>query len=562
MQLMINSSVCTERWTSLYLTLSYFTPSAPIAHIECFVSRRPMATPSFSSFPEWAGEPSRTDRKKAKREHESGRQENDEDRKRRRERHRSRERARDHERRRDERHTPPPRQMEARERPSGRTNRDTSDGAVVKSMDAESERMERRHHYRQEAEALITGGDGSDRLHRSLPHKRVGPGFDTTDRRGTGDSDSQTVHLPADRPRLDIKDVFRDTAGDAHAVQYASSSSHVASRYHRDGRNWILGLNTGLNIVSSKNRTEKGVEIAPRGTRSAPRYHNRPLEGANEHLQRLLLRADSQYSEDFLDWDYIPFGHRRRHTDDHSEVPSYRNIDKASADPDEETEERDDALVGVSTLEQDVRKKTSEYDRHLRLHPDDIDGWIAYSVLHLRLSPEYTEKSIDSALDPARMPQSRSSAEVTISILERALQARPGNAMSTALHIAYLRAAEVYWPAKEVTTRWRKVLYELENTIRREPGTKLDERIMDVWLGYIEWREGQGFGQSEGESTGGVDEVIEVYIECLKGLAAGRLLGESRDQLRLVNIPSFCHPRPDFGLSSIHPVPSTILIVQ
>jgi hypothetical protein len=70
------------------------------------------------------------------------------------------------------------------------------------------------------------------------------------------------------------------------------------------------------------------------------------------------------------------------------------------------------------------------------------------------------------------------------------------------------------------------VLYELENAIGREPGTKLDERIMDVWLGYIEWREGQGFGKSEGESAGGVDEVIEVYIECLKGLASGRLLGE------------------------------------
>jgi hypothetical protein len=250
------------------------------------------------------------------------------------------------------------------------------------------------------------------------------------------------------------------------------------------------------------------------------------LEGANEHLQRLLLRAGGQDNEDFLDWDYIPFGHRRRLKDDDPEMPSYRNIDKDPVDSDDETEEADDALEGVSTLEQDVRKKTAEYDRHLRLHPDDIDGWIAYSVLHLRLSPEYTEKSVESALDPARMPQSRSSAEVTISILDRALQAHPGNAMSTALHIAYLRAAEVYWPAKEMTARWRKVLYELENAIGREPGTKLDERIMDVWLGCIEWREGQGFGKSEGESAGGVDEVIEVYIECLKGLASGRLLGE------------------------------------
>lgn len=486
-----------------------------------------MATPSFSSFPEWAGEPSRTDGKKAKREHKSGRQENDEDRKRRRERPRSRERARDPDRRRDARRPLPSTQMEAGEKPSGRINRDTSDGVVVKSrLDAESERIGRRHHYRQQAEALVTGGDRFNTPHHSLPPKLVGPVIDSTGRRGNGDNDSQRARLPTNRPRPDVKDVFSDTTGDVYAARYASSSSHTASRYHRDGRNWVLGLNTGLNIVSSKDRTEKGVEIAPRGTRSAPRYHNRPLEGANEHLQRLLLRADSQYSEDFLDWDYIPFGHRRRHTDDHSEVPSYRNIDKASADSDDETEDRGDALAGVSTLEQDVRKKTAEYDRHLRLYPDDIDGWIAYSVLHLRLSPEYSDKSIDSALNPARMPQSRSSAEVTISILDRALQAHPGNAMSTALHIAYLRAAEVYWPAKEMTARWRKVLYELENAIGREPGTKLDERIMGVWLGYIEWREGQGFGKSEGESAGGVDEVIEVYIECLKGLASGRLLGE------------------------------------
>ena len=176
----------------------------------------------------------------------------------------------------------------------------------------------------------------------------------------------------------------------------------------------------------------------------------------------------------------------------------------------------DTVLSRFLTIEEDVRKRKSETERHLQQHPDDIETWISYSTLHLKLSP-VAERPGSSLLDLAALPQTRANAEVTLSILDHALNAHESNMSSTDLHIAYLRAAEAFWPAEKVTDRWRNVIRELE---QRSAG----EGMMEVWLCYIEWREGHGFGKGEntGDAVGGVDDVMETYTDCLASLVRGR----------------------------------------
>lgn len=114
-----------------------------------------------------------------------------------------------------------------------------------------------------------------------------------------------------------------------------------------------------------------------------------------------------------------------------------------------------------------------------------------------------------TGVDQAAQPTTRANAEVTLSVLERALNAHRANFHSTELHIAFLRAAEAFWPPDKVTQRWKNVISQLSG--------RTDEREMiSLYLGYIDWREGQGLGSSA--QSGGIDEVVDVYIEVLDRL--------------------------------------------
>ncbi|WVQ61954.1 uncharacterized protein L199_000087 [Kwoniella botswanensis] len=292
---------------------------------------------------------------------------------------------------------------------------------------------------------------------------------------------------------------FPDTVGDRDAVRYGSTSSASAPRYYRDGKNRILGLNEGLRIVYSRDRTQKGVEVAPKGRPYLPRYNSRRTQSAaSQHLQRiLLLPSDDQAFNSSAPYISFALKTARQETD----IPSYRDIHQLQEDEDSELAEIQAAIGSYSTLAEEVRRETVETEQYLKSHPGVIDRWIKYSQLHLKLSPDLTSKS-----DAAQIStKTRAEAEVTLSILSRALDAEEANFNSEKLHLAYLKAAEQFWPNDKVTNRWKNVLRELS-----EKNDQVD--MMDLWLGYITWREGDGFGKGDG---GGVDEVVEVYEECI-----------------------------------------------
>ncbi|OCF54309.1 hypothetical protein L486_08223 [Kwoniella mangroviensis CBS 10435] len=465
----------------------------------------PAPVPSFGSFPELAApkrskrrsrSPSHDDDRSKRRDKEDGRigirRDNDHDR-----RHRERNRSDQHQRDRDdtrekERRRDRPRSRERDKRQHRGRSKDRH-----KDRDRSAERRykeDRRRKEREKAMDLIRGGGvGTIRSDK----RKEGRATDKAD--GLSWYESVTTVKDEGIDTTPSTSFFPDTVGDRDAVRYGSTSSASAPRYYRDGKNRILGLNEGLRIVYSRDRTQKGVEIAPMGRPYVPRYNSRQTQpAASQHLQRiLLLPSDDQAfdsSAPYIDFDLKP---ARQATD----LPSYRDIHQPQEDEDLELAEIQGAIGSYSTLEEEVRRETVDTEQYLKSHRGDIDRWIKYSQLHLKLSPDLTSRS-----DVAQISsKTRAEAEVTLSILSRALDAEEANFNSTKLHLAYLQAAEQFWPNDKVTNRWKNVLRELS-----EKNDQVD--MMDLWLGYITWREGNGFGKGDG---GGVDEVVEVYEECI-----------------------------------------------
>ena len=254
------------------------------------------------------------------------------------------------------------------------------------------------------------------------------------------------------------------------------------------------------------------------------------MAGSLAQLNRLVLRPDE--SEDTFNPSatFITLETSLRRVDHEDETPAYRDIARAGSDDlDDETSALRSTMQGFSSIEQDVRKQTTDTEKHVREHPDDVDTWIRYSVLHLKLTPESSNRTRGSLVDPATLPQSRASAEVTLSILARALEAHPANFNSVPLHLAYIKAAESFWSPEKVTARWQNVLRELGEKARTTGDGRPAAGMMQIWLGYIDWREGQGFGKRDEQHDGssGVDEVIEVYAECLQKMQLDFKHGES-----------------------------------
>ncbi|ORX37353.1 NRDE-2, necessary for RNA interference-domain-containing protein [Kockovaella imperatae] len=414
---------------------------------------------------------------------------------------------------REPRHTP----VHREERGSRYAERITKRSHSEERRKAREEKEKRRKRERREAEKLaLDGTPGHSRTeedHRVVRDRHDGKW--SGDDQGVawyeagGKGKSRELYHEAE---VSGEPFFSDIIGDRDALRYGQSSSYHPPRYHRDGHGRVLGCNEGLRIVRSQHRTEKGLELAPRGRPYIPRYSARVLDGSSRNARRLLLQPTNHDPFD-PDISFVSFGIKAKRAD-RDEQPDYRSINKEEEEEDDDTAVIEETLIGFSSLEQEVQSRTAELDRHLRAHPDDIKAWIAYSKLHMRLSSESASKP---GTDPSTLPQTRASAEVTLSVLSKALN-HPPNFTSVTLHLAYIRAAEAFWPPEKVTGRWRNVLRELGERSRGDPA--LEAGMMDIWRGYIEWREGQGFGkQDEGrKGAGGVDEVLEVYSDCLRRL--------------------------------------------
>lgn len=191
-----------------------------------------------------------------------------------------------------------------------------------------------------------------------------------------------------------------------------------------------------------------------------------------------------------------------------------------------ELDESDD-LDEQETPEKVQRRRILEFERHLEAHPDDVDQWIAYSSLHLE---DYSRGKTKGALglladaasieDPTARGGKTGAYEVALATLERAIKVSPRNASSPKLQSALFALAQQVWPPGKVTETWQDVLRRLQDS-----SEKINEKeLMDLWLGYISWREGRGLGATgaKGKQSGGIDDVVAIYAQCIDMMRSKR----------------------------------------
>nr|ODN96674.1 hypothetical protein L204_03383 [Cryptococcus depauperatus CBS 7855] len=319
---------------------------------------------------------------------------------------------------------------------------------------------------------------------------------------------------------------FVDTVGDKDSFQYGAVTSYSAPRYMRDD-NQIVGFNPGLRIVYSREKTQKGIEVAPRGRPYTARYNKQVASSSHHILLKPLLNCSLDFNQEFIE-----FGGSNRQNKE-TDIPAWRSITHTVSDDDDERDIKA-AIGSYTTLNQETVRKTIELEAHLHTCPTDISSWLTYSTLHLQSSARVKSHG------PLGSAMTKAEAEVRLSILGKALDAAQENGHSVALHLAFLETAENVWPVGKVTRRWKNVLRQLEET---DAGSEERVDIMAIWLGYIEWCQGPGFGRlkdrAEGDKeVGAVDEVVEVYVECLERLKGGigMGLGEEAREENLIKI--------------------------
>ncbi|ORY20121.1 hypothetical protein BCR39DRAFT_562967 [Naematelia encephala] len=221
-------------------------------------SSRPPA-PSFASFPDV--EPRR--RKSRDGSHSDREDRSSKHRRREEDEHRSRESREKH---REPRHRG--------ERDADRVDRKRKDGER-REKDERENKESRRERERDKAKRLINGEPisidsqaVSRKRDKNSPDRRKRD----KDREDDGVPWYETSNMKSTRPGyaepfefISSKAFFTDTVGDKDAVRYGTTSSLSTPRFYRDGRGRILGLSDGLRIVHSKERTQRGLEIAPLG---------------------------------------------------------------------------------------------------------------------------------------------------------------------------------------------------------------------------------------------------------------------------------------------------------
>lgn len=242
----------------------------------------------------------------------------------------------------------------------------------------------------------------------------------------------------------------------------------------------------------------------------------------------LKLRPSTNTSQSISNQDgFIQLSKSKRRGLQMEALPKHRQISKEESESEvSSTSESDDGVAPTETSEEVIRRRTKEFEIQLRADPGNVKSWIEYSKLHLSTSSTAAGRGSRTAKEAVAVKKTE--IEVSLSILERALECLPKNRCSADLQIAYLKNLAELWSPQLVTAKWISVLEALTEQAM-DVG---DEGMMKIWLEYISWREGRGLGtDSEGEGEGdGVDEVVEVYGKALGSIKRMLERGDNRGE--------------------------------
>ncbi|SCV68709.1 BQ2448_830 [Microbotryum intermedium] len=326
---------------------------------------------------------------------------------------------------------------------------------------------------------------------------------------------------------------YSSRKGDELNIKYGSLNRGDVPRYRRLGGNALLlagrvvGLNEGLRITRDTAYTGRGVEIGPLRKFRTPRYSD--SRSARHMLDKdfrrisLVAKSGEQPRRD-------PFAERenivsfeREHTFDelmqgleYEEGTDYRSIagqikpsDLSAAAPGEKqnsvvnedissSQNEFDQLgvTGGESESQYMLRRNIELDKALRDDPKNVKLWLEFVEWqdHVALSASGASRWRTALSRVER----RSTAQVKLAVVERALKADPANVEDERLVLKLLQLAEEVEDTPTITKRWKKVLEE-------------QPTMTSLWVRYVGWR------QTDGTSFE-VGSVVDTFVECFETL--------------------------------------------
>ncbi|KAL5534334.1 hypothetical protein ACEPAG_796 [Sanghuangporus baumii] len=242
---------------------------------------------------------------------------------------------------------------------------------------------------------------------------------------------------------------YIDRKGDELNIRYGSLHSGDVPKYWHVARGKkVLGLDPHLAVLY---RGSKGLEIGEAGwfSRSPQLTDSRSrslLTSGDTHRLTATNRTRLKYEE--VDG-FIRVSSRKRKGNEKDQA--YRAIsldDKGESDTDSSSQDEggssdeDSDVSPMSAREETLRN----LEQRLANDPTSESMWL--SLLHHSIG----------GIDPSSKNADRTRAEISVSMLERALSAHQANARSPSLRLKYLKAGEVIWDMTRMEPEWRKAL--------------------------------------------------------------------------------------------------------
>nr|VWO94247.1 Pre-mRNA-splicing factor CLF1 (crooked-neck-like protein 1) [Ganoderma boninense] len=272
---------------------------------------------------------------------------------------------------------------------------------------------------------------------------------------------------------------FTDQKGDPLNVRFGGLHAGDVPRYRLvGGGKKVLGLNPTLSVVY---RGRGGLEIGPFGRRkvliypalsmSVRSFTTQQIPSLGDSSTRALLAAPPQRRFLASSGDRYKFQEANgfipvRTAKPSKDVQAYREIElgKQGLDSDESDLSEESASSGD---ESDTTPLTSSQstlkslEGRLSANPTDIPTWLSL-LSHTISTVPITSKNA-----------SRARADISLSVLSRAISTHPSNLRSRTLRLKYLKAGETVWEPGKLEEEW-------------EDAIKVGD--IEIWMAWFDWR--------------------------------------------------------------------------
>ncbi|KAI0778496.1 DUF1740-domain-containing protein [Trametes elegans] len=254
---------------------------------------------------------------------------------------------------------------------------------------------------------------------------------------------------------------YTDRKGDPLNVRYGGLHAGDVPRYRLVDWRKVLGLNPGLSVV---HRGRGGIEVGLPGRRRMPELTDSSTRRmlAAGPTRRILTSAEDRFKYKEEDG-FLRITSNRPKQDEQD----YREIELSKQHERDSDESESSEESGSSDDESDTAPLTSlqatlkDLEGRLAARPNDTSAWLSL-LSHTLTTVPVTSKNATKAR-----------AEITLSVLSRALSAHPDNAHSKVLRLKYMKAGEELWPEGKLAAEW-------ENAV------KVDD--IEIWMAWLDWR--------------------------------------------------------------------------